>query len=120
MQPTGRLRLPEPISTTHAAHAICAWPETGWRLDIPMSKAKRTREQQTYVAQALASFDALSVVAAVLKRDFGIVFSPQAAWIYDRIAAASGSVQILPRPRSNPQRSRGDRCSLRLREGCQR
>lgn len=48
-----------------------------------MAKAKLTREQQTYVVQALACFDTPSVVAAALKKDFGIVFSPQAIEVYD-------------------------------------
>ena len=48
-----------------------------------MAKAKLSREQQTYVVQALACFDTPSVVAASLKKDYGIVFTPQAIEAYD-------------------------------------
>jgi hypothetical protein len=48
-----------------------------------MARAKLTREQQTYVVQALACFDTPTVVAAALKKDFDIVFSPQAIEVYD-------------------------------------
>jgi hypothetical protein len=48
-----------------------------------MARAKLTREQQTYVVQALACFDAPSVVSAALKKDYGITFTPQAIEVYD-------------------------------------
>lgn len=48
-----------------------------------MAKAKLTREQQTYVVQALACFDTPTIIAGALKKDFGIVFSPQAIEVYD-------------------------------------
>lgn len=48
-----------------------------------MAKAKLTREQQTYVVQALACFDPPSIVVAALKKDFGVVISPQLAECYD-------------------------------------
>jgi hypothetical protein len=48
-----------------------------------MAKAKLTREQQTYVVQALACFDTPSVVVASVKKDFGVVLSPQLVETYD-------------------------------------
>ncbi|MBX4889787.1 DUF2280 domain-containing protein [Rhizobium bangladeshense] len=48
-----------------------------------MAKAKLTREQQTYVVQALACFDTPSVVVAAVKKDFGVVLSPQLVETYD-------------------------------------
>ncbi len=48
-----------------------------------MAKAKLTREQQTYVVQALACFDTPSVVVASVKKDFSVVLSPQLVETYD-------------------------------------
>lgn len=48
-----------------------------------MAKGKLTPEQQTYAVQALACFDAPAVVAAALKKDFGVQITPQAVEAYD-------------------------------------
>ena len=48
-----------------------------------MAKAKLSREQQTYVVQALACFDSPSVVAASLRKDFNVVLTPQSIEAYD-------------------------------------
>ncbi|QIG67244.1 DUF2280 domain-containing protein [Rhizobium phage RHph_TM3_3_3] len=48
-----------------------------------MANAKLTREQQTYVVQALACFDTPTIVAAAVKKDFGVILSPQLAETYD-------------------------------------
>jgi hypothetical protein len=48
-----------------------------------MAKAKLTHEQQTYAVQALACFDSPSVVAAALRKDFGVVITPQTIEGYD-------------------------------------
>lgn len=57
-----------------------------------MAKAKLTREQQTYVVQALACFDTPSVVVASVKRDFGVVLSPQLVETYDPTKKAGRNV----------------------------
>lgn len=48
-----------------------------------MANQKLSREQQTYVVQALACFDSPAVVVAALKKDFGVAISPQAVECYD-------------------------------------
>ena len=48
-----------------------------------MAKSVLSVEQQTYAVQALACFDSPSVVAALLKKDFGVVISPQGVECYD-------------------------------------
>ena len=57
-----------------------------------MAKAKLTQEQQTFVVQSLACFDSPSVVSAALKKDFGIVFSPQAVECYDPTKRAGRNI----------------------------
>ncbi len=57
-----------------------------------MAKAKLTREQQTYVVQALACFDTPSVVVASVKKDFGITLSPQLVETYDPTKKAGRNV----------------------------
>lgn len=44
---------------------------------------KLTDEARGYVVQALAMFDAPGIVAAAVKKDFGIVVTPQAVEAYD-------------------------------------
>lgn len=44
---------------------------------------KLTDEARVYVVQALACFDAPGVVAAAVKKDFGLVISPQGCEAYD-------------------------------------
>lgn len=44
---------------------------------------KLTEESRTFVVQCLACFDAPSVVAAAVKKEFGIVITPQACEAYD-------------------------------------
>lgn len=48
-----------------------------------MANQKFTREQQTYVVQALACFDSPAVVVAALKKEFGTAISPQAVECYE-------------------------------------
>lgn len=48
-----------------------------------MAKAKLSREQQTYVVQALACFDSPTVVAAALRKEFAVVLTPQSIEAYD-------------------------------------
>lgn len=48
-----------------------------------MAQAKLTREQQTFAVQALACFDSPSVVAASLRKEFGVVITPQTIEGYD-------------------------------------
>lgn len=48
-----------------------------------MAKAKLSREQQTYVVQSLACFDTPSVVAAALRKDYGVTLTPQSIEAYD-------------------------------------
>lgn len=59
-----------------------------------MAKAKLTREQQTYVVQALACFDTPSVVVASVKRDFGVVLSPQLVETYDPTKKAGRNLAL--------------------------
>lgn len=44
---------------------------------------KLTEEAQVFVVQAVACFDAPSVVAAAVKKEFGLVVTPQAIEVYD-------------------------------------
>ncbi|MBX5021211.1 DUF2280 domain-containing protein [Rhizobium lentis] len=48
-----------------------------------MAKAKLSREQQTYVVQALACFDSPTVVAAALRKEFSVTLTPQSIEAYD-------------------------------------
>ncbi|MCA0947366.1 DUF2280 domain-containing protein [Salipiger pacificus] len=48
-----------------------------------MARERLTPDQQTYVVQALACFDSPSTVAAAVKKDFGLVVSPQSMEAYD-------------------------------------
>ncbi len=48
-----------------------------------MAGSKLNIEQQTYVVQAVACFDAPSVVVAAVKKDYGVVLTPQAVEAYD-------------------------------------
>lgn len=48
-----------------------------------MAKAKLSREQQTYVVQALACFDSPTVVAAALRKEFSVILTPQSIEAYD-------------------------------------
>lgn len=57
-----------------------------------MVKPKLTREQQTYVVQALACFDTPSVVVASIKKDFGVTLSPQLVETYDPTKKAGRNV----------------------------
>jgi hypothetical protein len=57
-----------------------------------MAKAKLTREQQTYVVQALACFDTPSVVVASVKKDYGVTLSPQLVETYDPTKKAGRNV----------------------------
>ncbi len=57
-----------------------------------MVKPKLTREQQTYVVQALACFDTPSVVVASVKKDFGVTLSPQLVETYDPTKKAGRNV----------------------------
>lgn len=59
-----------------------------------MARAKLTREQQTYVVQALACFDAPSIVAAALKKEFGVAISPQAVECYDPTKKAGRNLSV--------------------------
>jgi len=59
-----------------------------------MAKAKLTREQQTYVVQALACFDTPSVVVASVKRDFCVVLSPQLVETYDPTKKAGRNLAL--------------------------
>ena len=59
-----------------------------------MAKTKLTREQQTYVVQALACFDTPSVVSAALKKDFGLAFSVQAIEAYDPTKKAGARLSM--------------------------
>lgn len=45
--------------------------------------AKLPEEAQTYAVQALACFDTPTVVAQAIKKDFGVVVTPQAVETYD-------------------------------------
>lgn len=56
--------------------------------------AKLTRDQQTYVVQALACFDAPSVVAAALRKDFGVVLTPQSIESYDPTKKAGRNIAV--------------------------
>ncbi|MGI0526624.1 DUF2280 domain-containing protein [Rhizobium giardinii] len=60
-----------------------------------MAKAKLTREQQTYVVQALACFDSPSVVAASLRKDFNVVLTPQSIEAYDPNKKAEGTCRTM-------------------------
>lgn len=44
---------------------------------------KLTEEARTYAVQCLACFDAPSVVAAAVKKEFGLIITPQAIEAYD-------------------------------------
>jgi len=44
---------------------------------------KLTDDARTYVVQAIACFDTPSVVAAAVKKDFGLIISPQGCEAYD-------------------------------------
>ena len=56
-----------------------------------MAKAKLTDEVKTYIVQALACFDAPSIVAAAVKKEFGIEVSRQLGESHDpNKKAASG------------------------------
>ncbi|MCD1266059.1 hypothetical protein B5M44_24910 [Shinella sumterensis] len=56
-----------------------------------MAKAKLTDEVKTYIVQALACFDAPSIVAAAVKKEFGIEVSRQLVESHDpNKKAASG------------------------------
>lgn len=57
-----------------------------------MANQKLTREQQTYAVQALACFDSPAVVAAALKKDFGVVVTPQAIECYDPTKKAGRNI----------------------------
>lgn len=46
-------------------------------------KSKLPPEAQTYVVQALACFDAPSIVAAAVKKEFEVTITPQAVEAYD-------------------------------------
>ena len=48
-----------------------------------MAKAKLNHEQQTYAVQALACFDSPSLVAAALRKDYGVTITPQTIEGYD-------------------------------------
>jgi hypothetical protein len=48
-----------------------------------MVQAKLSREQQTYVVQALACFDSPSVVAAAVRKEFSVTLTPQSVEAYD-------------------------------------
>lgn len=59
-----------------------------------MANQKLSREQQTYVVQALACFDSPAVVVAALKKDFGVVISPQAVECYDPTKKAGRNLSV--------------------------
>lgn len=46
-------------------------------------RPKLTPEAQTFVVQSLAMFDPPSVVAAAVKKEFGVTITPQAMEVYD-------------------------------------
>ncbi|KKX29193.1 DUF2280 domain-containing protein [Rhizobium sp. LC145] len=59
-----------------------------------MANQKLSREQQTYVVQALACFDSPAVVVAALKKDFGVAISPQAVECYDPTKKAGRNLSV--------------------------
>jgi hypothetical protein len=59
-----------------------------------MAKAKLTHEQQTYAVQALACFDSPSVVAAALRKDFGVIITPQTIEGYDPTKKAGAALSV--------------------------
>jgi hypothetical protein len=59
-----------------------------------MAKVRLTHEQQTFVVQALACFDSPSVVSNTLKKEFSIVFSPQAIECYDPTKRAGRNLSV--------------------------
>lgn len=48
-----------------------------------MAKAKLNQEQQTFAVQSLACFDSPSVVAAALRKEYGVSITPQSIEAYD-------------------------------------
>lgn len=59
-----------------------------------MAKAKLTHEQQTYAVQALACFDSPSVVAAALRKDYGVTITPQSIEGYDPTKKAGSGLSV--------------------------
>lgn len=59
-----------------------------------MAKAKLTHEQQTYAVQALACFDSPSVVAAALRKDYGVIITPQTIEGYDPTKKAGANLSV--------------------------
>ena len=57
-----------------------------------MAKAKLTHDQQTYAVQALACFDSPSVIAAALRKDFGVAITPQTIEGYDPTKKAGANL----------------------------
>ncbi|MBX4920983.1 DUF2280 domain-containing protein [Rhizobium bangladeshense] len=59
-----------------------------------MAKAKLSREQQTYVVQALACFDSPTVVAAALRKEFSVTLTPQSIEAYDPTKKAGRNLSV--------------------------
>jgi len=57
-----------------------------------MAKAKLSPEQQTYAVQSLACFDSPSVVAASLRKDYGVTITPQSIEAYDPTKKAGANL----------------------------
>jgi len=57
-----------------------------------MAKAKLTDEVKTYIVQALAYFDSPSIVAAAVKKEFGVDISRQLVETYDPTKKAGGNI----------------------------
>jgi len=57
-----------------------------------MAKAKLTNEVKTYIVQAIACFDSPSIVAASVKKEFGIDVSRQLVETYDPTKKAGANI----------------------------
>ncbi len=57
-----------------------------------MAKAKLTNEVKTYIVQAIACFDSPSIVAASVKREFGVDVSRQLVETYDPTKKAGANI----------------------------
>jgi hypothetical protein len=57
-----------------------------------MAKAKLTDEVKTYIVQAIACFDSPSIVAASVKKEFGVDISRQLVETYDPTKKAAAKI----------------------------
>ena len=57
-----------------------------------MAKGKLTDEQKAFVVQAVACFDSPKTVADALKKEFGVIVSPQVVECYDPTKRAGATL----------------------------